>query len=156
MLSETSLKQFAIKFQTSFLNISREYIQNLFLSYLYRQKKSEHLAFKGGTALKIVFGSPRFSEDLDFSSNLTPYHLQELLEQTLKKLTQEMPLIKIEESKKTSGGYFARYIFEIYDQKISIELNISLRDKTKPEPTLVTTPLLPAYQCLIPQGTTRT
>ena len=39
----------------------------IFLSYLYQEPGSEKLLFKGGTALRIVFKSPRFSEDLDFS-----------------------------------------------------------------------------------------
>lgn len=33
----------------------------------YEKEESSNILFKGGTALKIVYGSPRFSEDLDFS-----------------------------------------------------------------------------------------
>jgi predicted nucleotidyltransferase component of viral defense system len=43
-----------------------------FLSYLYKQPDSEKLLFKGGTALKFIFRSPRYSEDLDFTGiNIT-------------------------------------------------------------------------------------
>ncbi|MBN1444929.1 MAG: nucleotidyl transferase AbiEii/AbiGii toxin family protein [Candidatus Omnitrophica bacterium] len=57
----------ALQYKTTEINIAREYVQHLFLSSLYREKSSEKVLFKGGTALRIVFQSPRFSEDLDFS-----------------------------------------------------------------------------------------
>lgn len=45
----------------------REVIQELMLLALWRAKFFEHAAFYGGTALRILYGLPRFSEDLDFS-----------------------------------------------------------------------------------------
>ena len=50
-----------------FPNIVREYFQNVFLAKLYTLSEAEKMLFKGGTALRILYGSPRFSEDLDFS-----------------------------------------------------------------------------------------
>ena len=67
MLSLENLKEFTKKFQTIEKNIVREYIQHLFLSSLYKFPKAEKLLFKGGTALRVVYGSPRFSKDLDFT-----------------------------------------------------------------------------------------
>jgi predicted nucleotidyltransferase component of viral defense system len=49
----------------------REIFQELALLGLWRGKFFEHAAFYGGTALRIVHGMDRFSEDLDFSL-LTP------------------------------------------------------------------------------------
>lgn len=49
----------------------REIIQEVALLGLWRAKFFEHAAFYGGTALRILFGLDRFSEDLDFSL-LTP------------------------------------------------------------------------------------
>lgn len=45
----------------------REAIQLVALLGLWRGKFFEHAAFYGGTALRIVHGLPRFSEDVDFS-----------------------------------------------------------------------------------------
>ncbi len=45
-----------------------EYLQHEILDSLYQQKGSEHLSFIGGTAIRIVYGSQRFSEDLDFDN----------------------------------------------------------------------------------------
>lgn len=45
----------------------REIIQEVSLLGLWRAKFFEHAAFYGGTALRILHGLDRFSEDLDFS-----------------------------------------------------------------------------------------
>jgi hypothetical protein len=45
----------------------REILQQLALLGLWRSKFFEHAAFYGGTALRILYGLDRFSEDLDFS-----------------------------------------------------------------------------------------
>ncbi len=126
----------------------REYLQHLLLFHLYQHEKSQALAFKGGTAFRILFGSPRFSEDLDFSSRLSAYHVRHLLEKTLAIIKQEGILWSSEESKTTTGGYFARYRFRLHDYYLSIEFNIFMRDDVAPEPILVTSPFIPAYQCM--------
>jgi predicted nucleotidyltransferase component of viral defense system len=45
----------------------KEIIQEVSLLGLWRSKFFEHAAFYGGTALRILYGLDRFSEDLDFS-----------------------------------------------------------------------------------------
>ena len=84
MISSESLEKLVAQCQTGvFPNIIREYFQHIFLSELYKLPESEKLLFKGGTALRIIYGSPRFSEDLDFSltqvhSNKTKYFVESL------------------------------------------------------------------------------
>ena len=73
MLGRDNLEKFTKLQQTSVQNVVREYCQHLFLSFLYQNPGSEKLLFKGGTALRIILKSPRFSEDLDFTdAGLTP------------------------------------------------------------------------------------
>jgi len=45
-----------------------EYLQVELLDSLYKQKGSENLSFIGGTSIRIVYNSSRFSEDLDFDN----------------------------------------------------------------------------------------
>jgi predicted nucleotidyltransferase component of viral defense system len=45
----------------------KEIIQEIALVGLWRAKFFEHAAFYGGTALRILHGLDRFSEDLDFT-----------------------------------------------------------------------------------------
>lgn len=61
-------------------NALKEIIQEVALLGLWRSKFFEHAAFCGGTALRILYGIDRFSEDIDFSLlksdknfNLGPY-----------------------------------------------------------------------------------
>lgn len=47
--------------------VIREETELIFLKALFESKISDFLVFKGGTALRLIYNSPRFSEDLDFS-----------------------------------------------------------------------------------------
>lgn len=48
-------------------NLAREYLQSYLLRLIHEAGAFPHLAFLGGTALRLLFSLPRFSEDLDFS-----------------------------------------------------------------------------------------
>ena len=47
--------------------VIREDAEVFFLKGLFESSISERIIFKGGTALRLLYDSPRFSEDLDFS-----------------------------------------------------------------------------------------
>ncbi len=47
--------------------VVREYWEVLLLKGLLESPHGNNLVFKGGTALRLAYGSPRFSEDLDFA-----------------------------------------------------------------------------------------
>ena len=49
------------------LNRLREYLQAFILRSLHESEAFQRLSFVGGTALRFLYGLPRFSEDLDFS-----------------------------------------------------------------------------------------
>jgi predicted nucleotidyltransferase component of viral defense system len=49
-------------------NILREYIQCEILNVIFSSPISAKLAFLGGTALRLLYGNARFSEDLDFDN----------------------------------------------------------------------------------------
>jgi len=128
MISNQFIKDFSTKYQTSELNVRREYIQHLFLSYFYRHPKSSKIYFKGGTALRIIYRSPRFSEDLDFSlSEVTIDQIEDIVIDTIREIEREGIKIGIKESKKTTGGYLAIISFSLQGQKIDIKLEISQR-----------------------------
>src|SRR3989338_5954203 len=84
MLSRDNLERFTKSQQTSVQNVVREYCQHLFLSFLYQNPGSEQLLFKGGTALRMILKSPRFSEDLDFTGvSVTRLEIEKLFTNTL-------------------------------------------------------------------------
>lgn len=49
-------------------NLSREYLQIYLLRLMHEAGASSKVAFIGGTALRLLYRMPRFSEDLDFSA----------------------------------------------------------------------------------------
>lgn len=149
MLDKNFLQNFAIKSETSFQNIIREYAQHLFLRSFYTKKGCENFLFKGGTALRIVFGSPRFSEDLDFTGVGKSNVYEKVLEETLFDLSIESVNIDLTESKPTSGGHLTNMIVNLFEEKIQISSQISFREhkasKKDGENIVVTTNLVPTY-----------
>lgn len=72
-----------------------EYLQYELLDSIFQQNESEKLSFIGGTAIRIVYGSSRFSEDLDFDNfGLTFDGFKTLLDKTAK--TMELKGFEIE------------------------------------------------------------
>ncbi len=61
------LDRYTCRTQDDYVNALREILQELALLGLWRSKFFEHAAFYGGTALRVLYGLDRYSEDLDFS-----------------------------------------------------------------------------------------
>ena len=61
------LDAYACKTRDEYVHAIREILQQLALFGLWRGKFFEHAAFYGDTALRILHGLDRYSEDLDFS-----------------------------------------------------------------------------------------
>ena len=162
MISQEVLDQLARKYQTSVLpNIVREYFQHLFLAELYRLPESDKLLFKGGTALRIVYGSPRFSEDLDFSIfSVEHRNIKEFVENLFIKVLGDIERIgvRVELGKKpdvTADGYYGDAALRLYDyEPIGIIINISARNgrKMKGEVDSVANEFVPTYNIIhLPQ-----
>lgn len=147
MISNDALRELAHKFQTTELNVRREYVQHLFLSYFYQQPQTDKIYFKGGTALRVMYDSPRFSEDLDFSSSLTSIHaIEQAVLETLAEIERENLQPEVIESKRTSGGYLALMTFQVQAETISLQLDVSLREgRKKGEPITVASSYVPAF-----------
>ncbi len=64
---ETMLARYTFAANEDKLRALREILQETALLGLWRGKFFEHAAFYGGTALRVLYGLDRFSEDLDFS-----------------------------------------------------------------------------------------
>jgi hypothetical protein len=61
------VSQFNPQSKEDYLNAVKETVQEIALYALSRTDFFDHAAFYGGTALRIFYSLPRFSEDLDFS-----------------------------------------------------------------------------------------
>lgn len=149
MTSAEQVKNIATKNQTSETNIAVEYCQHSFLASLYRLAEGNNLLFKGGTALKIVFNSPRFSEDLDFTSNTArASQVESLLLNSLAKVASEGINTDVLEAKTTSGGYLTQFLFTWLDFSVQIKCKVSFRQKgskNKGELFTINPEYLPTY-----------
>ncbi len=132
MIEKKQVQSLAQTWQTTTDNVVREYFQHLLLSGLYQEKGSDSLLFKGGTALRIIWHSPRFSEDLDFTGvSITVKNIEALIEGALAKMEMEGIKTEIVESKSTSGGYLAIFEFITSEYKSQIQVEVSLRNGKK-------------------------
>lgn len=155
MINNEAIKNLATRHQSSeFPNIIREYFQHLFLSNLYKIKDSPNIMFKGGTALRFIYGSPRFSEDLDFSAfNIPPYRKKDFIENLFAKVLAEIEMtgIKVDLGAKpgpTKEGYYADASFKIYDYPpVVVSINVSTRNgrKITPEIETIASDFVPTY-----------
>ena len=148
MLANETIIQLAAKIQTSEENIRREYFQHLFLSRLYKQEDAGKVYFKGGTALHLIYGDPRFSEDLDFDTDLRSIPtIEHLVVETLAMIEKEGVETRLHEAKTTTGGYLAIADFTAQEYTTPIQLEISLRNGKKKEgvAAVISSEFFPTY-----------
>lgn len=95
------LANYEIRSVEDSLRALREIMQEIALLGLWRSKFFENAAFYGGTALRVLYGLDRFSEDLDFSRNPlqdAPWlatGMNACLAEGVDKGDREVPLIRI-------------------------------------------------------------
>jgi len=65
-MDQYNLQLLTKKLKIAPINIFRENVEIEILNAIAQSEISKKIVFYGGTALRLGFGSPRFSEDLDF------------------------------------------------------------------------------------------
>jgi len=155
MISREFIKELATKYQTNESNVAREYCQHLFLSYLNKLDGSQKLLFKGGTALRIIFQSPRFSEDLDFTAinggNITIKDINHLMDDVLIKLTNEGMQVEKKlnpgTNGETTGGYFAVINIKMleFDSELKVQISFRHQDQAIGKNTIVNNDFVAPY-----------
>lgn len=70
--------------------ILKEYLQYKILQFIFDSEYGKNLCFLGGTALRIIHGNTRFSEDLDFDNfGLNEWDFDGLIQEIKRKLEME-------------------------------------------------------------------
>lgn len=149
MLNLENLKEFIDRWQTTKENVVREYIQNLFLEALYKIEGSERLLFKGGTALRLIYLSPRFSEDIDFTGQgiYRNEEIDDLFIEALAGVAKAGINIYFKEAKLTTGGYLGLIHYEAYGLVEDMKFEVSLRKgrAIKGEVATINSDFIPPY-----------
>ena len=130
MLSKEQIQIFSKQIKIDSFSVYREYLQLLFLKYFYDLPKSNQIYFKGETSIKFLYGSFRFSEDLDFSSTLKEEEIKPLIQKAIKNLSREIPT-SFKQEKSIADSFTGRIFQEISDFifPLTVRLDISLREK---------------------------
>ncbi len=142
MITEEQISFLAKKEKIHRSIVFREYIQLLFLQEFYSYKQSKKIFFKGGTALRLICQSPRFSEDLDFTVEMPEKKFLEFLKKIFKSLSSKIGANFKE--KKTLAG--KRFLMSVKPSFLSsaafVKLDFSFREKViEPKKSVIKTNL---------------
>ncbi len=131
MISKDQIQEFSKRLAIDEFTIIREYIQVVFLSILYSTKESQKIYFKGGTAIRLLLKSGRFSEDLDFTAELTTKQLNEVVNKIVKKVNLTVPGVRLKKIDKGKTSYTGILSYQPEEMKhpLNIHLDFSLREK---------------------------
>ncbi len=131
MLDKETAQDLSKKLNIDLFTIYREYLQLLFLKYFYNQKETDKVYFKGGTALRFLFGSFRFSEDLDFTTLLSKAKTKTLIDKTLQDLSKETEGVEFRETESIANSFSGRIFQENpeFNFPLTIRLDFSFREK---------------------------
>ena len=103
-------------------NVIREYLQARILSGLQRAGAMIPLAFHGGTALRFLYATARYSEDLDFAleRNKSRYDFRAYLQTIKNELTTEGYALELKANdKRTIHRAFIRFSGLLYELGLS-------------------------------------
>jgi len=130
MLIKEQAGNFAKELKIDLFSVYREYLQLLFLKYLYGLERSNQIYFKGGTAIRFLYGSFRFSEDLDFTSVLEENETEALIREAIKNLSREVE-VQFKREKTIANSFSGRIFQNVSDFSfpLTVRIDISLREK---------------------------
>lgn len=124
MITKEQAEILAKEFQIDGFTIMREHFQLLFLSYLYQCKLAKQIYFKGGTAIRLLFGSPRFSEDLDFSTLCSKLQIKQIIKPLEKIMQKELPGLQILSLYSGKTGIRYRIKYQPLDSKYPLTIRL--------------------------------
>lgn len=124
----TTAQLFSRKLQISLEQVVREEYEILLLKEIFESEFGSGLVFKGGTALRLAYNSPRFSEDLDFTL-IQDFDRKKFIS-FLKELEQKYPAITAVEANEKYYTIFSLIkIKEDYlNLTFSIKVEVSKRE----------------------------
>lgn len=131
MISKQEIRDLSKRFDIDELTILREYFEVLFLSLLYSFKESSKIFFKGGTSIRLLLNSFRFSEDLDFTSLLKNSELINLIEKSFNKMEKIISNIKLKDIEKKRDSLITYLSYFSLEQKypLNIHMEFSIREE---------------------------
>ena len=116
-------------------NLLREYLQYVILDLIYSSEYGSRLVFMGGTAIHIIHGNRRFSEDLDFDNKgLSKEDFEGLSQNVLRKLELYGYSVEIQNRYRGAFRCFVKFPGIFYQHGISGHLRQKLTIQIDCEP----------------------
>jgi hypothetical protein len=111
--------------------VVREEFELSLLKSLFESEIGKALVFKGGTALRLAFGSPRFSDDLDFSASAAIP--EAAFRTTAGAALKSVPEATLVEALAKRFTLFALYRFDVpyIARPFSIKVEVSTREESR-------------------------
>lgn len=109
--------------------IVREEYELIILKELFESKLGKFFIFKGGTALRLAYGSPRFSEDLDFS--ITKKFDKNKLKSLLEKIADQNQTLELKQAIQKKNTYFG--LFKVKQNFLNQTFSIKFEASTRSE-----------------------
>lgn len=124
----TTAQTLSQKLQISIDQVVREEYEILLLKEIFESEYGSSLVFKGGTALRLTYNSPRFSEDLDFT--LIKDFDRKMFLVFLKDLENKYPAVSAVEANEKYHTIFglAKIKEDYLDRAFSIKVEVSKRE----------------------------
>lgn len=146
------LNDFKKQLGISFDQILREEAEMAFLEEIAKNKLSAKLVFYGGTALRLAYGSPRFSEDIDLIC-VKPISFLEF-KKFIQETTKKNPRWRLRDIKNKRKTIFALLLVKDEKLKHSFSLKIEVHKpakkvKIETELSLIKSPLSAAEPLLL-------
>lgn len=128
MIDAVTAQSLAKELNIDSFTIYREYLQILFLKNVFSLTGSDKLFFKGGTAIRFLLKSFRFSEDLDFSAQIPKAQVKALISRSVDLIKKEMD-VEFKEEGKFPDAYTGKLYQHLSGFKfpLTIKVEVSLR-----------------------------
>lgn len=127
-MNQTRAEELAKKLQISPEQVAREEYELFFLRDLFGSSFGPNLVFKGGTALRLAYGSPRFSDDLDFSI-LKRINTEKFIK-VIQGIGNRYPTVKISDVRRKKNTLFA--LMRIKEEFLPLAFSIKIEISTRP------------------------
>ena len=129
MISQNELKKLTKKYKIHETIVAREFVQISFLKELYAESFSKKIFFKGGTAIRLLFGGQRFSEDLDFTVMLDEKEFLHKITIFFSKLEKQYPYNFKERKTLTGKTFLLSADIPFFKNNVFVKLDFSMREK---------------------------
>ena len=122
-MEQVLAEQKARELRIDFTQVVREFWELILLKGLFDSPYGRDLIFKGGTALRLAHGSPRFSEDLDFS--LIRDRLRGKFRGSIEKMIAPFPELALTDQEEKRYTYLAE--IKVTQEYLSLPFRVKVK-----------------------------